>query len=310
MLRGHGYITCNPLVHNPCSQHAKYVAFPCMRRACYVLMQLTPCTHIHDLTIARAAFAKPGFIKYKRMHAARLQFLRSRHAFAKIDPRPMQNAKLSHFPCPITPYVLADLPLHPASFRESQSSSHAIQNANIRVPCILYILRSIGACNLPCILRFRGSRSSSRADCETRTISVYGTLTSSAHESRVRESRSSSHARNCRISRVPCMHGYPLRSRLNLPCIYAWFPRILSFRESRSSCMAMQSKMRNCLIFRVPWILGYPLRSRLNPPCIPRRAFAKVDPRCLPECETVAFCVPHDPRVPPTFSAQSAMHPA
>jgi len=39
--------------------------------------------------------------------------------------------------------------------------------------------------------------------------------------------------------------------------------------------------------------IGYPLRSRLNLPCIPRRAFAKVDPRPNPKCETVSFSVSH-----------------
>jgi hypothetical protein len=94
--------------------------------------------------------------------------------------------------------------------------------------------------------------------------------------------------------------------------------------------------------------IGDPLRSRLSPPCDPRRAFAKVDPRLNPKCETVAFSVSHsnpyvfgpichasrvelsrksilvaiqnaklsrfpcpkDPGVPSTFAAQSAVHPA
>jgi hypothetical protein len=151
---------------------------------------------------------------------------------------------VSHY----TPYVLADLPLHASRMHGNPKCEYASYRY------VYYSVRSAHAIIIP---RFRGSRSSSRGQIAKHV--QFPILTFSAHESRVRESRSSSHARNCRISRVHHAHAcmgtlYVLGSI----CACAWFPRItLSFRECRSSRMhiCMQSKMRNCIIFRVPWIL-------------------------------------------------------
>jgi hypothetical protein len=243
----------------------------------------------------------------------------------------MQNAKLSHFRVPLPPTfsrichciprLFAKVNPHPMQSKMRISVSHASY--------IFYVRSAHAICH--------ASRAFAEVDPRPGQIAKHAQFPYMVHLR--------SRLMNPAFAKVD---PRPMRETVAFPvshaCMgtlyvlgsichaYAWFPRILSFRESRSSCMAMQSKMRNCLIFRVPWILGYPLRSRLchasrvelsrktilvaiqnaklshfacpmilgyplrsrlNLPCIPRRAFAKVDPRPNPKCETVSFSASH-----------------